>query len=499
MFQDIFSNPEIVRNARHRLRPKTVIMTIVITTVFLIFVAFLALGPHNRVDYKSWHALFIAYAWISTLAGFFYGISLTTTSIIGEKDKKTYDFMFMTPMTDWQIAIGKLLGSTLHLWVILAIMMPLLGLSGFAGQVETVRMFIFYLVLILGSLFCAAAGLLVSVSITRMTSSFAGVIIVLLIAYAGGMFAEAGRYVPYLNFYGLLSPISTIRDITDQFETSSYSFKNSISFFGAEFNGGWFTIFLYVWLTFWIMRAVIRKIRNLQGVYLTKVEAFIFFIVMETLLVGFQWEYLRSGEGKFWPSLATYLITNGMLITLLSCGLTLSREGYFSYVRQRLAGAPLKPGDKRTPPHVLHIALCLIVALGFVAAQAKATFPAPDITIALLEIFVLVAGISIFYILLQYLKTIFVTAGPLVAFIITGAVLAIPPIFIAAFDLPGKYHTYFNPLAYITNVPYLRVDFTNTDLWVHPVILGVVLIGMIIMFVLRHSAIKRIIRHRMEL
>lgn len=481
------------------------VLTIIITTVFLVFIMLMALGPRGEeAKQKEWQTLFIAYAWISTLVGFFYGISLTTSSVIGEKDKKTYDFMFMTPLTDRTIAIGKLLGSSLHLWLILAIILPFLVISGISGNITPVKVIVFCLVLMLGSLLCAACGMFISVSITKMTSSLIGVIIVLGGYVFSGMLGIAFQQSePHLEFFGLLSPVLIIFDISNEFTRWPKDF-GIISFFNNDIYNGWFTIFIYIWLTFWIMRAVIRKIRNLQGRYFTQSEALIIFVVFEILLVGFQWEPISNYE-CFWYSLATYLLTNGILLVALSCGLTLSRDDYFSYVRQRILKTPPGLLRKQSPPHVLHIILYLIMIGGLLVMP----FHTDNILLVWLEIWVLIATVSIFYLLAQFLKTILVYAGTVVAFVISGAALGIPPIFLAAFGISDTYFIWFNPIAYIAETHwfssrhlmeyYSGKPFSDTDLWFHPILLAVILIIMLVLFIFRHIKIKHIIRRRMEL
>ncbi|MFH1226919.1 MAG: ABC transporter permease [Planctomycetota bacterium] len=508
MIKDIFTNPEVIRNARYRLRPKTVWLTIFITAAFLILVAIMAFNPLRDNAHESWRNLFVAYAWIATVTGFFYGVSLTTMSVMGEKDKKTYDFMFMTPLSDSAISIGKLIGSSLHMWLILAIMTLFLLVSGLGGEIAPVKMLVFYLALILGSLLCAACGMLVSVSITRTTSSLVGVLIVLgVCVISSGLGMGSREYDGYLQFYGLLSPVPIIMDISE--ELSRWYDPNIISFFNRNINAGLLTIAIYAWLIFWIMRAVIRKVRNLQGVYFTELEALIIFVVFEVLMAGFQWKYMSNPYGKhFWDSLATYLITNGIFLAVFSCGLTLSREDYFSYVRQGILKTPAEALRKLSPPHILYIILCLTMIGGLLMIP----FRTDNLLLVGLEIWVLIAAVSIFYLLVQFLRTILVYAGPVVAIIISAAALGLPPIFLAAFGVPDKYFVWFNPIAYITQIHwflfrlgtdyyyhYRNKPFTNTDLWFLPVLLAVMLAMMLVFFIVRHNQIKRTIRHRMKM
>ena len=501
MLKGIFNNPEIIRNSRYRLRQKTVILTIVVTMILFIFIGIMALGPSRGPMTESWHALFIVYASFALIVGYFYGTGLTATSIIGEKDKKTYDFLFMTPLSDTDIAIGKLIGSTVHMWLILAIMTLFLVISALAGGINGIRFIIFYLTLISGALFCSSLGLLVSVSINKIASSFIGVgILIILFIFSSSLGATGSDNYwsdafGYLKFLGLLSPFAVLWNISGELNSDSGRYQNIISFFNFGINGGWFTVLLYLWFGYWIMRAVIRRIRNLQGVYLTPIETIIFFGVLEVLLIGFQWKYARY-DITVWASLATYLLINGLLLIILFSFLTLSREGYFNYVRNRLANKSFGLLDKRTPPHLLCILLCVLVMLGVFIMTAG--FSKCGVTLTCLEIWVLIALVSIFYLLVQWLKTILVNTGTLVSIIILMVVLGLPPMVVAIFNLADKTYLYLNPIAYITATHHYG-ELSHLDLWFHPVLLGVILIGMLCLFLKRHSTIKKIVQHRMEL
>jgi len=282
MLNDIFNNPEILRNFRYRLRPKTIILTSILTVALLSFIALLVLAPEHRSfnTTERWQTLFLIYAWSILSIGCLYAISLTHTSIIGEKDKKTYDYLFMTPISDRTIAIGKLIGSTVRLWFIVAIVSVFLLISGLAGKVDGVKLITFFFILFIGLLACAALGLLISVSVNKMTSSIVGIVIVLGIYFFSLAVIQIGKNdQPYLKFFSLLTPFSVVSDITSSMRYVRS--ENIISFLGFHINGAWMTIFLYAWLIYWMMRAVTRKIRNLQGVYLTQIEAILFFAVFE--------------------------------------------------------------------------------------------------------------------------------------------------------------------------------------------------------------------------
>jgi hypothetical protein len=390
------------------------------------------------------------------------------------------------------------------MWLILATMLPYLFFSGILGQVDTIRLTLFFPILILGALFSASLGLLISVSITKMASGFSGVFILIILGGFSAMFASWGQHgEDYFKFLGSLSPVPTLWHIQDEFGTSRYYhglFKDNISFFGKEIAGGWLTIFIFTWLTYWIMRAVIRRVRNLQGVFLTQIETLIFFIVFEIFMVGCQWEYLQYGYNHFNASFAVYLLTNGFLLIILSLGLTLSRENYFSYIRNRLSNQPYKLLGKQSPAHFLLVLLSAILIIGFIV---MCSYQQPLVN--WLSIWVLIATVSIFYLLVQWLKTILLYSGPAISVVIFGVLLGIPPIVIAIFKLPDIFYAYLNPIAYIIEMKWyydkdwLSWAWPRYSLWIHPILISGILLIMLCLFIWRHYAIERIVQHRMEL
>jgi ABC-type transport system involved in multi-copper enzyme maturation permease subunit len=494
MFKDIFNNPEIIRNVRYRLRLMSVIITVSLTYFLALFVIFVVIVPSSHTPYpERFHGLFLFYAWITILIGCLYGVSATTPSIINEKDKKTYDFMFMTPLSDRTIAVGKLLGSTIHMWFLIALLTPFLLISGLLGKVDILALIFFYLILLVSTLLSATIGMLISVSVGKTTSGFAGVIAIIIIYFASASFIGLRKEAPHLEFFSLVNPSRILIDITGGKEP----FKDIISFFGNDINAAYLTIGLYIWFIFWIMRAVIRRIRNLQGVLFTPIEAIIFFTVFEFLILGFQWKYMRTTE-YFWPSFAIYLSVNIMLLLLLIPGITLSKENYFAYVRGRAESQRYKLMDRRRPAHLLFGLLCTIMVIGLLIITEATTLECTATPLVIwLQTWVVIAMILSIYLIVQMSKTILTNYGSFASLIIIILSLSLPPIVIGTFKIPEEYYMHLNPIAYLIGAPNLWAS--GIYLWIHPIVITAVLLLMILLFTLRHFQIWQVIQRRMKL
>ena len=118
---------------------------------------------------------------------------------------------------------------------------------------------------------------------------------------------------------------------------------------------------------------------------------------------------------------------------------------------------------------------------------------------AYLAFSVLIVFIYVFYLLVQFCKTIFKYSGPLVAILIICGASIIPSIILAAFRMPEEYILYLNPIVYI-------VEMQNTRHWYSqyfdysgpPVALTVLLGVMVAVFIMRHYQLKNKVARRMK-
>ncbi|MBI4833564.1 MAG: ABC transporter permease [Planctomycetes bacterium] len=440
------------------------------------------------------------YAVFALLIGFIYGAASTASCVVGEKDKNTYDLLFLTPLSDKSLTIGKLIGSTAHAWFLLLLILPFILISGLAGHVDGIRLISFHLVLISGTLFFASLGLLISISVKKPSEATGGAVIsVIIIIIMSSAFLD----IKETRFLSALSPIPLMREIGEEFSRANYYrslYINEASFFGLSTNGALFTILLYLYLTYWAIIAVARKIRNPAGIYLSKLQAIIFFLIFEMFMVGAIWKYSQLPlmdnvryEYTFNAVLYAYTFTNIVLLFALIFGLTLSYDDYFAYVRANAEKRPYKLFHQRTPSHLL-VLICLVIMIaGFIVAVRSFSLQQSLV----LHLVVALETVAIFYLVMQLFKTLMKNYGAIVSFILLIIANGIPPLVIAVFDLPARYHLYLNPIAYLAQIDDY-VFKSNTEYFTLPIILGVLLIGMSMLFIKRHYTIKEIVVRRMQ-
>ncbi|MBI5777921.1 MAG: ABC transporter permease subunit [Planctomycetes bacterium] len=501
MFKNAFNNPELERNILYRLRPKMAVLTLVFTVAFCVFVALVTLLNNNRYYYGYYNdgglELFRFYTGFALILGYSYALLAASFSIISEKTRKTYDLLFMAPMSDAQISIGKLIGSSIHMWLILGIVTPFITFAAVRSY-ETIGLYnftLFYLVLISGCVLCASIGLLFSVSINPKSSLIvaAGNIIIMGSAL-GGLIAGFARTDN--QFLAILTPTSFLA----RFDSYDHALT-SADFFGLSIDKGLLTIAIYIWFSFWIIRAVIRRIRNPYGTYLKPLEALGFFAGLEIFLTGMHWNTFTQ-PSHIWNAFSFYLLFNGLVLVMMVLLMALPRDTYQDYVRGILAKRPFGFMDRKSPPHILLLLLCGVLfagLYGIINSNDISVKYAPEIYLAF---WVLVAFVYIFYLLVQFCKTIFVYSGPLVAVLIICAASIIPSIILGVCRMPEKYFLYFNPIAYIMEIPGVyRHDYwhlRDADYFGPPVALTILLGVMLVVFVMRHYQLRAKIARRMK-
>ncbi|MEW6026687.1 MAG: ABC transporter permease subunit [Planctomycetota bacterium] len=498
MVKEAFDNPEIERNLLYRLRPKTFILTLIFTAAFCAFMLLVTFLNNHSYYYGYYNdnglELFQFYTAFALMLGYSYALLAAAFSIIREKTNKTYDFLYMVPMSDAKITVGKLIGSTIHMWFILGIVTPFITFAAVRSYtpIGLYNFFLFYLILISGCVLCASIGLLFSVGVAPKSSLIvvSGNIIVLGSALAGLIagFARTGN-----QFIAILTPTTFL----ERFDQPSA--LTTADFFGFSIDNGILTVILYAWFSFWIIRAVIRRVRNPYGTYLKPLEALGFFAGLEVLLAGTHWNTFAL-HSRLWESFSFYLLFNGLVLLMMILLMTVPRDTYLDYVRGILTKKPSGFMDIKSPPHILMLLLCLILLIGFYGITNSRGLSLNYATDAYLSIWILVVFLYIFYLLVQLCKTFFIYSGFFAAVLIICAASIIPMIIIGVFRMPEKYILYFNPIIYIVEMHsnyYHYRYYRDFDYFGPPVALTVVLAVMLVIFILRHYQIENKVARRM--
>jgi len=499
MLKNAWNNPELERNIIYRLRPRNIILTSLLTVAFCGFVVIIVMMRRSNYDYSYDFSrdnglnLFLFYVGTSLFFGYFYSYIAASRSVIGEKSRKTYDFLFMAPMSDTQVTIGKLLGSTIHMWFILGILTPFIAFAAVRSyaSVSLAGFFVFYGILLSGCILAASIGLLLSSGLSPKSSfissgSTIGLVIIAFVAFMMGFSSSDAGII------SIFFPTAFIA------RYNQYSYDTSLTdFFGTPIDKGLLTIALYAWLSLWIIKAVIRRIRNPSGTYLNPWEALILFVGLGLFLLGIHWnKYIQ--ESYEWDIISFSLIFNGIVIAVIMLLLTLNKESYLDYLRNRLMNRPVRFMSYQSPPHMLFFFLSIIFLLDIGGIMFSGISSWSFILAALLASWVMIAFLYSFCLLVQLAKTIFIYSGSLIAILVAGTGLSLPPIAIGVLNLPDKYNIYSNPVSYIIEMQNSYYVWSGFEYLALPFGLTVLMVAMLAVFAWRHYQLKGAVARRMK-
>ena len=202
-------NPVMVKELRGRMRgPRafillTIYLGILGGVMMLLYLALVRNGGNSlNAGQEVGRGLFLTIATVALIEVCVIAPTLTSGSIVGEKERQTYDLLIASQLSPWQIVWGKMISALGFSLLLIIAIVPLMSITFLFGGVSLTEVIIAILGLMATSLFFASAGMFCS-SVMRSTlgaTSFAlGSIITMLLG------------IPFLIFV-----ISLIFDLTWQ-------------------------------------------------------------------------------------------------------------------------------------------------------------------------------------------------------------------------------------------------------------------------------------------
>ncbi|MBC8075639.1 MAG: ABC transporter permease subunit [Chloroflexales bacterium] len=187
------ANPVLLRELRTQLRgvrATALISTFVgLLIVMLVFmyrsIAERATLGTPLLNAQIGQALFAGLALLLQALVVFIAPAVTVSSISGEHEQRTLDFVLMTPVLGWQVLMGKLLGALAYLLVLLCSVVPLFSVVLLFGGVRPIDLGRAALVVLATGAFGVVFGLFCS-ALLRRTASATILCYTLLVALVGG-------------------------------------------------------------------------------------------------------------------------------------------------------------------------------------------------------------------------------------------------------------------------------------------------------------------------
>jgi len=182
----LFTNPEIVRNARIQLRPKRMIsaaaLCAAISVALFYFFARDPNGSLRGIIGTGGRELLTTILWIQAIVLVIGGGIASIHAVQREKDQNTFDFQRLTRLSPFELTVGKLFGPPLMVYFVFACLLPAAIVGAVASGASWQFVLAAYLLLILGTLTYMAFALVISLFLQRGTATWA-ILLYLLVAY----------------------------------------------------------------------------------------------------------------------------------------------------------------------------------------------------------------------------------------------------------------------------------------------------------------------------
>jgi hypothetical protein len=301
----LFSNPELIRNARIQLRPGRMIAAAVICAVISITVwtSVTRTDGDFSVDRSHGAAAVFALALYAQVAILLIGGGIyCLQSVNREKELNTFDYQRVTRLTALELAIGKLLGAPIGAYFVVLCLTPVALMGAIRGHVSARVVLGAYVILLMGCIAYHTLALLVSV-LLRRTGGLV-VAIFLFLALVGISSVDLSD-APVLNLH-TISPFA-VGDLIGQ---SSSAVARGLQSDGAVFQ--WtdaflgktvphFIVLMVLYVTFaaWFLLGITRNIKRDPSVYevYSPNQAFAFVSYVNLVILGF-FPWLETFAGR---------------------------------------------------------------------------------------------------------------------------------------------------------------------------------------------------------
>lgn len=214
MLKRIFLNPLAVREIRQACRSWKLV--VFLSVYLLLQGAIFAIWVYAASDRGTFsnptsvgRGLFITMSIVLVTVVMLIFPAFSSTAIASEHEKKSFDLLLLTPLSPWEIALGKFFAAAIQASVFLIATVPLFAMANLFGGIEPVVFFVTLWVLVLLSILISFIGVYASSLVTRaipavlVTYAFAFVLgLVMLVVFLTLAFAAfATAAFPLVGFF----------------------------------------------------------------------------------------------------------------------------------------------------------------------------------------------------------------------------------------------------------------------------------------------------------
>lgn len=271
---NLFSNPEILRNARIQLRPRKMLIAAGMCAVVEVALGYAFFHSRSDIDiggadYSGGRALLQVILWIQALVLVIGGGIACIHAIQREKDQNTFDFQRITRLSPLELTLGKLFGTPLMVFFVFLCLIPAAIVGAVSGGASWTILLAAYVLLMLGAIVCDAFALVISLFLRRGAVTWAILFFLALVGAGSG----GSSFSPYLAL-GSGSPFVAV-SLAQQ---TSWSLAPGVThvgsmslpttnpfrdlFFGVPVHHALVLFVLDVTIFAWLLSAVARNIKR---------------------------------------------------------------------------------------------------------------------------------------------------------------------------------------------------------------------------------------------
>ena len=266
---NLFSNPEILRNARIQLRPRRMLIAAGICAALSLAIGYAFASTSHGLAGENGFGFLYVILMLQAVALIIGGGIACIHAIQREKDQNTFDFQRLTRLSPWELTLGKLFGPPLMAVFVFVCLLPAAIVGAVAARTPVSIVLAAYALLIIGSIAYDAFALVISVFLRRGAVTWAILFFILFVLYG----TSESWYLPYLAF-GSVSPF-VAAELAKQGSWSlgsstmliggrTYPIPNHFHdlFFGISVHHALVLFIFYVTILAWLIPAVARNIKR---------------------------------------------------------------------------------------------------------------------------------------------------------------------------------------------------------------------------------------------
>jgi hypothetical protein len=349
---NLFSNPEILRNARIQLRPRKLLIAAVICAAISLAVGYAFAQSSDGLAGKDGnsflHVILIIQAVVLVIGG---GIACLH-AIQREKDQNTFDFQRITRLSPLELTLGKLGGAPLMPLFVFLCFLPAAAAGAKAAGTPWTILLAAYVLMILGAIVYDAFALTISLFLRRGAVTWAILFFLLFVGFTSSN-TPLGEYLAF----GSVSPFAAVElarigtwslaSSTVNIGGKAFAIPNTFHdlFFGITVHHALVLFIFYLTVLAWLLPAVARNIKRDPTNYelYTPTQALGFLCYLNFILFAFfRWSALGPGSlgERFHPPApleAQSLLFGVDIVLFFIFGFILLRNR--SQVRRALHGA----------------------------------------------------------------------------------------------------------------------------------------------------------------